>query len=100
MTEDKTLRHELTISEGGPYSQSRLAESRRRFYNLPFITKVDEQTTPVPGKKDQVDLNYHVTEMEAGRAQIMGGYSDTQGWLYGVSLSEPNQLRVKRLILI
>ena len=90
MTEDKTLRHDMTFSEGSPYSQANLKESRRRFYNLPFISNVAEKTVPVPGSKNLVDIDYKVSEMEAGRAQIMAGYSDTDGFLYGVSLSEPN----------
>jgi outer membrane protein insertion porin family len=90
LTEDNTLRHELTFVEGSPYAQAKLNESRRRFNNFPFISNVAEKTVPVPGKNNQVDINYNVTEMEAGRAQIMGGYSDTDGFLYGVSLTEPN----------
>ena len=90
MTEDQTLRHELTFMEGSPYAQSRLDESKRRFYNLPFIANVKETTTPVPGTKNQVDINYNVAEVESGRAQIMAGYSDTEHFLYGISLTEPN----------
>lgn len=90
LTEDKTLRSELTFTEGSPYAQAKLNESRRRFNNFPFITNVQEKTTPVPGTKNQVDVNYNVSEVSGGRAQVMGGYSDTDGFLYGVSLTEPN----------
>jgi len=90
LTEDRTLRHELTFVEGSPFSQAKLNESKRRFNNFPFIAHVDEKTVPVANTNNQVDVNYNVSEMEAGRAQIMGGYSDTDGFLYGVSLTEPN----------
>lgn len=90
LTEDNTLRHQLTFVEGAPYNQSKLDESSRLFNNFQFISNVSEKTVPVPGTKNQVDVNYDVSEISAGRAQIMGGYSDTEGFLYGVSLTEPN----------
>ena len=90
LTEDNTLRHQLTFAEGSKFSQSQLDESRRLFNNFQFVSNVNEKVVPVAGTKNQVDVNYNVSEISAGRAQIMGGYSDTDGFLYGVSLTEPN----------
>ena len=58
-------------------------------------------TNPVPNVPDQVDLNYHVKEVNAGKASIQGGYSTSDGFIYGASLS--NQIirtgKYGRLIL-
>ena len=56
------------------------------------------KTTPVPGESDQVDLDYSMEEVKAGSASLSVGYSDVDGFLYGVSLSEPNFLGTGKLV--
>jgi outer membrane protein insertion porin family len=74
---DEVLRREMRILEGGWLSNVALDRSKQRLQRLPYITKVDEETTPVPGSSDQVDIDY---KMEEGPgASISGGvgYSET-----------------------
>ena len=52
----------------------------------------------MPKTNDQVDILYRVKEVQSGRAQINGGYSDTQGFIYGASISEPNFLGLGRTV--
>lgn len=89
-TQDKPLRMRLRQMEGSVYSLSRVNESKRLLANLPYLQDITVDTIPVPGLADQVDLNYHVTEVNAGKASVNGGYSDVDGFMYGASISEPN----------
>ena len=50
---DEVLRREMRILEGGWLSNVSLDRSKQRLQRLPYITKVDEETTPVPGSSDQ-----------------------------------------------
>lgn len=89
-TNEVVLRREMRQFEGGTYSLSRVEESKRRLQLLGYLDDINVSTQPVPGTIDQVDLNYHIKEVSAGRASLQGGYSDVYGFLYGASVSEPN----------
>ena len=65
-------------------------QSKARLAYQPYLQDVGVDTNPVPGKPDQVDINYHVKEVNAGKASIQGGYSTSDGFIYGASLAEPN----------
>ncbi len=74
---DEVFRREMRFMEGGWLSNVALDRSKQRLQRLPYITKVDETTTPVPGAPDLVDIDY---KMEEGPgASISGGvgYSET-----------------------
>ncbi len=86
-TEDRVLRAQMRQLEGSIYSLSKIKESKRRLANLPYFKDIKVTPIPVPGKPDLVDLNYHVTEVNAGRASVQGGYSDVDGLLYGANIS-------------
>ena len=89
-TNQVVLRREIRQFEGASYSLSKVQLSKRRLQLLPFFSDVSVTPQPVQGKIDEVDLNYHVKEVAAGRASIQGGYSDYYGFLYGASITEPN----------
>lgn len=89
-TNEVVLRREMRQFEASSYSLSRIEESKRRLQLLGYLDDVNVSTQPVTGTVDQVDLNYHVKEIAAGRASLQGGYSDVYGFLYGASISEPN----------
>jgi outer membrane protein insertion porin family len=84
------IRTQLRQMEGAPYSLKAVKESKRNIKMLSYLDHVEVTTKPVPNKNNQVDLNYHVHEVNAGRASIQAGYSDVDGFLYGASVSEPN----------
>lgn len=89
-TEDKVLRSQVLQMEGGLYSLKKIKESKRRLANLRYLRNIKVKTKPVPGHPDEVDLIYSVKEVKAGKASLNGGYSDVDGFMYGVSVSEPN----------
>jgi outer membrane protein insertion porin family len=74
---DEVLRREMRILEGGWLSNVSLDRSKQRLQRLTYITKVEEETTPVPGSADQVDVDFKIEEGPG--ASISGGigYSET-----------------------
>lgn len=90
ITTGKVIRTQLRQMESAPYSLTNVKESKRNISNLSYLNHVEVTTKPVPNKPNQVDLDYHVHEVSAGRASVQAGYSDVDGFLYGASISEPN----------
>jgi len=74
---DEVLRREMRILEGGWLSNVALDRSKQRLQRLTYITKVDEETTPVPGSSDQVDVNYKIEEGPGASISGGVGYSET-----------------------
>jgi outer membrane protein insertion porin family len=74
---DEVLRREMRILEGGWLSNVALDRSKQRLQRLSYITKVDEETTPVPGSSDQVDIDYKIEEGPGASISGGVGYSET-----------------------
>lgn len=91
-TDETAIRTQMRQLEGAPYSLSQVKESKRLIANLGYLDKIEVDTKPVPDTNNQVDLNYHVHEVSAGRASLQAGYSDVDGFLYGANVAEPNFL--------
>lgn len=97
-TRSMILRYNMRQMEGELYSSTAIKESKRRLANLPYIRNVQMQPEPVKGKPDELDLDYHVDDVSAGRASFNVGYSDLMGFLYGVSASQGNFLGTGRYL--
>ncbi len=93
-TSEEVFRRELRQMEGAVYSASKIKQSTQNLKQLPYLDpySLNMVTDPVPGSPDQVDLDYHLTEKNAGKVSIQAGYSDAYGFLYGSSITEPNFL--------
>jgi outer membrane protein insertion porin family len=78
------------INEAALYSASIVTEAKRRLSNLPYIMGVKALPKPVPGTKNKVDLDYSFSERNAGKISLSGGYSDVEGMLVSLSVSDPN----------
>ncbi|OGT34096.1 MAG: outer membrane protein assembly factor BamA [Gammaproteobacteria bacterium RIFCSPHIGHO2_02_FULL_39_13] len=89
-TSGLVVRTQMRQMEGGLYSLKNVNESKRLIKNLGYLDHVEVTSKPVANKNNQVDLDYHVHEVNAGRASVNAGYSDVDGFLYGASVSEPN----------
>lgn len=89
-TADEVLRRETRQMEGGVYSASEIDQSTRRLNNLGYIDNIKVETVPVPGKSDQIDLNYSVKEVSSTTASAQVGYSDNYGILYGANITQKN----------
>ncbi len=97
-TQDSVLRYQMRQYEASTFSLEDVNESKRKIALLPYLKNVNVKTTPVPGSNDQVDLDYSMEEVKAGSASLSFGYSDVDGLLYGVSVSEPNFLGTGKLV--
>jgi outer membrane protein insertion porin family len=91
-TKDSVIRYRLKQLEGSLYSSSSVAESKRKLANLPYLSDIEIKNQPVKGKSNQLDLDVNVKETSAGKASLQGGYSDTSGFVYGASVTDPNFL--------
>jgi outer membrane protein insertion porin family len=89
---DEVLRRELRQLEGGWLSNSALERSKQRIQRLPYVKKVDSETTPVPGAPDLVDLNFNVEEGQSATLQGGIGYSESQKFVLNGSIADANFL--------
>lgn len=89
-TADYVMRRETRQMEGGVYSVSALDETKRRLSNLGYLDNIQVSLQPIPGKQDQVDINYSVKEASSATVSAQVGYSDTYGILYGANVVQKN----------
>jgi outer membrane protein insertion porin family len=89
---DEVLRRQMRQLEGGWLSNAALERSEQRIQRLPYIKKVESETTPVAGAPDLVDVEFKVEENPS--AQLGGGigYSESQKFLLSGNLTEANWL--------
>jgi outer membrane protein insertion porin family len=89
---DAVLRRELRQLEGGWLSNIALERSKQRIQRLPYVKKVDSETTPVDGAADLVDVDFTIEE---GQSASLGGgigYSESQRFLFNASVADANFL--------
>ena len=99
-TQDQVYRRELRLMEGSILASNLLERSKIRIQRLPYVESVDVDSTPVPGSGNQVDLKVTVAEKLAGSFNIGAGFSQTQGLLFNVGLTQENLFGTgKRLAL-
>ncbi|PIQ43465.1 MAG: outer membrane protein assembly factor BamA [Gammaproteobacteria bacterium CG11_big_fil_rev_8_21_14_0_20_46_22] len=89
-TNDNAFRRALTQMEGEEASSTKLANSKQQLQLLPFVQGVDEQVKPVPGRRNEEDINYNMQTYPGGEIQAGVGYSDLDGFLVNASLSQSN----------
>ncbi len=91
-TQDEVLRREMRQFEGGWYSQAAIDRSKVRLRRLGYFKTVNIETPKVAGTEDQVDLEVAVEEQSSGAFQFGFGYSQLQGLLTSLSVSQRNFL--------
>ena len=91
-TRDEVLRREMRQMESGWISNQALERSRIRLNRLGFFESVDVETRAVPGASDQVDVDFGVVERPSGNLLLGAGYSDSQGAVFDISVTEENFL--------
>jgi outer membrane protein insertion porin family len=77
--DDEVLRRELRQLEGGYLSNAAVERSKIRLQRLPFVEKVEVETTPVPGTPDLVDVDFTLEDGLPGQFGGGIGYSGSQG---------------------
>ena len=91
-TRDEVLRREMRQMEGAWISTEAVERSRVRLNRLGFFQSVDVETPVVPGTTDQVDVDFTVVERPSGNLLLGAGYSESQGAVFDISVTEENVL--------
>jgi outer membrane protein insertion porin family len=79
---DQVFRREMRQMEGGFLSNALVDRSQILLQRLPYVQKVEHETTPVPGSPDLVDVDFTIEEGLPGQFGGSLGFSET----YGVTL--------------
>ena len=87
---DEVLRREMRQMEGSYLSNALLERSKERLARLPYIEKVEFETTPVPGTPDLVDVDFDVKEGLPGQFSGGIGYSESQSFMLNGSFVHSN----------
>lgn len=89
-TSDEVLRQEMRQMEGASASTNLIETSKSRLERLGFFKTVAVETPAVPGRSDQVDVNYSVEEQASGSLSASLGFSQDSGFILGLNVSENN----------
>jgi outer membrane protein insertion porin family len=89
-TNDEVLRREMRQLEGGWLSNVAVDRSKQRLQRLPYIEKVESETTPVPGSPDLVDVTFDVKEGPSSQLGGGIGYSESQSFILNGSYTDSN----------
>lgn len=76
VTADDVLRQNVTQMEGAWLSNQSLETSKVQLSRLTYMEEVEFDTVRLPGKEDQVDVNFSVKEQPAGSFNAGIGYGD------------------------
>ncbi|MEX1994203.1 MAG: outer membrane protein assembly factor BamA [Steroidobacteraceae bacterium] len=88
--DDEVLRREMRQMEGSYLSNALLDRSKERLQRLPYIEKVDFESTPVPGTPDLVDVDFDIKEGLPGQFSGGIGYSESQSFILNGSFVHSN----------
>lgn len=91
-TNNDVLRREMRLMEGSVLASDKLDRSKVRLQRLSYVENVSIEAKPVKGSKDLVDLEVSVTERLSGSFNIGAGFSQTQGFLLNIGLTQENLL--------
>jgi outer membrane protein insertion porin family len=89
-TRDEVLRREMRLMEGSVLASDKLERSKIRIQRLSYIEEIELETRPVPGTDNQVDIEVSVTERLSGSFNIGAGFSQAQGLLFNIGLTQEN----------
>ena len=89
-THEEVLRREMRLMEGSILASDKLERSKIRLQRLSYLENVEVETKQVPGTDDMVDLEVSVEERLSGSFNIGAGFSQTQGFLFNIGLTQEN----------
>ena len=89
---DEVLRREMRQLEGAWLSNLALDRSKQRIQRLPYVKKVDSETTPVAGAPDLVDVDFKIEEGQSAELGGGIGYSESQKFSLQGNISDANFL--------
>ncbi len=91
-TADHVIRRELRQFESAWISTTQVERSKERLQRLGFFKEVSVETPAVPGSSDLVDVVYTVEEQSTGSINAGAGYSQSQGIIFNLGLTQDNFL--------
>ncbi len=89
-TMDKVLRREMRQMEGAQFSSSKVQRSKIRLQRLKYISSVNSRYVRVTDQTDLLDIYVTVEERFSGSFTIGAGYSEDQGALFNLGLTNDN----------
>ena len=89
---DVVFRREMRQFEGAYLSNAAVERSKQRIQRLPFIRKVEVETTAVPGTPDLVDVDFEIEEGLPGQFGGGIGYSESQSVILNGNVVHSNFL--------
>ena len=92
VTADKVLRQNVSQLEGAWLSNNSLESSKNQLSRLTYMENVEFDTVRIPGKEDQVDVNFNVTEQPAGSFNAGVGFGDRTGLSLNAGIQQDNFL--------
>lgn len=78
-TKDEVIRREVRQYESAWFDSSKVKLSRDRIDRLGYFESVTADPVPVPGTRDQVDVDIKVKERPTGSVSLGAGYSTSDG---------------------
>lgn len=77
-TKDEVIRREVRQYESAWFDSDKVKLSRDRIDRLGYFDSVTADPVPVPGTRDQVDLDIKVKERPTGSISLGAGYSTSE----------------------
>ncbi|SMN00782.1 Outer membrane protein assembly factor YaeT precursor [uncultured Candidatus Thioglobus sp.] len=91
-TQDEVVRREISLFEGGLYSDEELEESINKIKRLGFFSDVKMNISKIKGFEDKININFSVTETKTGTFSIGLSHSNSAGASFNVGIEERNFL--------
>src|SRR5690606_15952237 len=85
---------------GGYLSNALVDRSRLALQQLPYVESVENETTPVPGSPDLVDVNFEIEEGLPGQFGGSLGFSETFGVTLGGNFIHSNFMGTGRRVAL
>ncbi len=98
VSQEEILRRELTQLEGALVSTAKIQRSRNNLYLLGYLDNINIETIPVPGHDDLVDIHVDVEERPSGQLTGGVGYSQLDGLLFNLGVSQSNFLGTGNIV--
>ena len=89
-TQDEVIRREVRQYEASWFDSEKVKLSRDRIDRLGFFDSVTVDPKPVPGTRDQVDLEVVVKERPTGSINLGAGFSTSDGVILSAGFAQNN----------
>ncbi len=91
-TQDDVVRREISIEEGGIYSNTKLDDSIKRIKRLGFFSNVKMDITKTKHLPDKINLHFTVVETKTGSFTLGISHANTTGVAFNAGIQEKNFL--------